>query len=134
DTTDPHHRPQPLEREGARPAMLVHHIHVAGEPAKLLGSDFGFQFEASNAEVYQKVQPDGNLLLLLHRAQEGNVRFEISRGALEVMIMNAASKVAQKQGVVVDDAQLELTQHGRRMVDGKLTVSAHKLMFHPVLT
>jgi len=133
-TIDPHHRPPPLEREGARPAMLVRHIYVAGEPAKLLGSDFGFHFEASNAEVYQRVQPDGNLLLLLHRAQDGNVRFEISRAAVEVMIRNAAGKVAEKQGVVVDNADLELTQHGPRTVDAKLTVSAHKLMFHPVLT
>jgi len=127
---DHHHRPPPLDRQGATPAMLVRHIYIAGEPIKLLGSDFSFQFEASNVEVYQKPQPDGKLLLILHRAQDGNVRFEISRAAVETMIMSAASK----QGVGVDNAQLELTQHGPRAVDGKLTVSAHKFIFHPVLT
>jgi hypothetical protein len=50
------------------------------------------------------------------------------------MIMSATSKLAEKQGVVVDNAQLELTQQGARAVEGKLTVSAHKLIFHPVLT
>jgi hypothetical protein len=50
------------------------------------------------------------------------------------MIMSAASKLAEKQGVGVDNAQLELTQHGPLAVDGKLTVSAHKFIFHPVLT
>jgi hypothetical protein len=133
-TIDHHHRPPHLDREGGSPAMLVRHIYIAGEPIKLLESNFSFQFEASNVEVYQKSQPDGKLLLLLHRAQDGNVRFEISRAAVETMIMNAASKLAEKQGVVVDNAQLELTQHGARAVDGKLTVSAHKLIFHPVLT
>ena len=131
---DHHHRPPPLDRQGATPAMLVRHIYIAGEPIKLLRSDFSFQFEASNVEVYQRPQPDGKLLLILHRAQDGNVRFEISRAAVETMIMNAASKLAEKQGVVVDNAQLELTQHGPRAVDGKLTVSAHKFIFHPVLT
>jgi len=130
---DHHHRPPPLDREGASPAMFVRHIYIAGDPTKLLGSDFSFQFEASNVEVYQRRQPDGKLLLILHRAQDGNVRFEISRAAVETMIMNAASKLAEKQGVVVDNAQLELTQHGPRAVDGKLTVSAHKFIFHPVL-
>jgi hypothetical protein len=129
-----HHRPPPLDRQGGTPAMLVRHIYIAGEPIKLLGSDFSFQFEASNVEVYQKPQPNGKLLLTLHRAQDGNVRFEISRAAVETMIMNAASKLAEKQGVGVDNAQLELTQHGPRAVDGKLTVSAHKFIFHPVLT
>ena len=133
-TIDHHHRPPPLEREGASPAMLARHIYIAGEPIKLLGSDFSFQFEASNIEVYQKLQSDGKLLLILHRAQDGNVRFEISRAAVETMIMSAAGKLAEKQGVVVDNAQLELTQHGPRAVDGKLTVSAHKFIFHPVLT
>src|SRR6266550_6426734 len=133
-TIEHHHRPPPLDRQGATPAMLVRHIYIGGEPIKLLGSDFSFQFEASNVEVYQRRQPDGKLLLILHRAQDGNVRFEISRAAVETMIMNAASKLAEKQGVVVDNAQLELTQHGPRAVDGKLTVSAHKFIFHPVLS
>jgi hypothetical protein len=133
-TIDPRHRPPRLEPEGAIPAMLVRHIYIAGEQIKLLGSDFGFQFEASNAEVYQKAQPDGKLLLLLHRAQDGNVRFEISRAALEAMVMTAAGELAQKQGIALESAQLELTQSGPRAVDGKITVSARKLMFHPVLT
>jgi hypothetical protein len=133
-TIDHRHRPPHLDREGATPAMLVRHIYIAGEPIKLLEGNFSFQFEASNVEVYQKPQPDGKVLLLLHRAQDGNVRFEISRAAVEIMIMTAASKVAEKQGVVIDNAQLELTQQGPRAVDGRLTVSAHKFIFHPMLT
>lgn len=133
-TINPDRRPPRVDPEGAGPAMLVHHIYVAGDPIQLLGGDFSFQFEAYDAEVYQKAQRDGNLLLILNRAQDGNVRFEISRSALEIMIMNAASKLARQQGVVVDNAQLELTQRGPRAVDGKLTIAAHKLIFHPVLT
>jgi hypothetical protein len=132
-TIDHHHRP-PLDREGASPALLVRHIYIAGDPIKLLGSDFSFQFEAFNVEMFQKPQPDGKLLLILHRAQDGNVRFEISRAAVETMIVSAASTLAEKQGVGIDNAQLQLTQHGPRAVDGELTVSAHKLIFHPVLT
>jgi hypothetical protein len=70
----------------------------------------------------------------MHRAQYGNIRFEISRAAAERMIMKGASKLAEKQGVVVDNAQLELTPRGPRALDGKLTVAAHKLIFHPVLS
>ena len=133
-TIDHHYRPPPFDRSGATPAMMARHIYITGDPINILGGEFSFQFEALNAEVYQKVQPDRKLLLILHRAQDGNVRFEISRTAVETVIMNGASQLAKKQGVVVDDAQLELTQRGPRAVDGKLIVSAHKLIFHPVLT
>ena len=133
-TIDHHHRPPPLDPSKAIPAMVVRHIYVSGEPISILGGDFGFQFEASNVELYQKVQPEGKLLLIMYRAQDGNIRFEISRSAAESMIMKGASKLAEKEGVVVDNAQLELTPRGPRALDGKLTVSAHKFIFHPALS
>ena len=132
-TIDHHHRPPPLEPSEAIPAMVVRHIYISGEPISILGGDFSFQFEASNIELYQKVA-EGKLLLTMHRAQGGSIRFEISRTAAERMIMKGASKLAEKQGVVVDNAQLEFTPRGPRALDGKLTVSAHKLIFHPVLS
>src|SRR5438067_8036868 len=133
-TIDHHHRPPPLDPVEAVPAMVVRHIYISGEPINILGGNFSFQFETSNVELYQKVQPEGKLLLIMHRAQDGNIRFEISRAAAESMIMKGASKLAEKQGIVVDNAQLELTPHGPRALDGKLTVSAHKFIFHPVLS
>src|SRR5437879_6038803 len=133
-TIDHHHRPPPVDPSEAIPAVVVRHICVSGEPIRILGGDFSFQFEASNVELYQKVQPDGKLLLIMHRAQDGNIRFEISRAAAERIIMKGASKLAEKQGVVIDNAQLEFTPRGPRALDGKLTVSAHKLIFHPVLS
>ena len=133
-TINHHHRPPPLDSSEAIPAMVVRHIYISGEPISILKGGFSFQFEASNVELYQKVQPERKLLLIMHRAQDGNIRFGISRVEAERMIMEGASKLAEKQGVVVDNAQLELTPRGPRALDGKLTVSAHKLIFHPVLS
>src|SRR5438067_8817173 len=133
-TIDHHHRPPPPDPSEAIPAMMVRHIYISGEPISILGGDFSFQFETTNIELYPKAHPEGKLLLIMHRAQNGNIRFEISRAAAESMIMKGASKLAEKQGVVVDNAQLELTPHGPRALDGKLTVSARKLIIHPVLS
>src|SRR4029078_3226622 len=132
-TIDHHHRPPPVDPSEAISAMAVRHIYVSGEPISILGGDFSFQFEASNVALYQKVQPEGNLLITPHRVQDGNIRFEISRAAAERMIMKGASKLAEKQCVVVDNGQLELTPRRPRALDGKLTVSAHKLFFHRVV-
>src|SRR5207245_10486904 len=116
-TIDHHHRPPPLEPSEAIPAMVVRHIYISGEPISILGGDFSFQFEASNIELYQKVQPEGKLLLTMHRAQDGSIRFEISRTAAERMIMKGTSTLAEKQGVVVDNAQLAFTPRGPRALD-----------------
>src|SRR5690349_25135310 len=72
-TIDHHHRPPPLDPSEAIPAMVVRHIYISGEPINILGADFSFQFEASNIELYQQVQPEGKLLLIMHRAQDGNI-------------------------------------------------------------
>src|SRR5437588_11244313 len=64
-TIDHHHRPPPLEPSEAIPAMVVRHIYISGEPISILGGDFSFQFEASNIELYQKVQPEVKLLLTM---------------------------------------------------------------------
>src|SRR4029077_19858000 len=61
-TIDNHHRPPPLDPLEAIPAMAVRHIYVSGEPISIFGGDFSFQFEASNVQLYQKVQPEGKLL------------------------------------------------------------------------
>src|SRR5207237_7417137 len=78
-TIDHHHRPPPLDPSEAIPAIVVRRIYISGEPISMLGGNFSFQFEASNVELYQKVQPEGKLLLIMHRPQDGNIRFEICR-------------------------------------------------------
>lgn len=133
-TVEDDRRPRPVDRSSAIPAIAVRNIHISGEPIYVLGSDFSFQFEASNVELHQKLQPEGGLLLILHRAQDGNIRFEISRAAIENIIVKGASKLAEKQGVVVDNTKLKLTPRGPRVLDAELTVSAHKLIFRPVLS
>jgi len=65
-TIDHHHRPPPLDPSEAIPAMVVRHIYISGEPISMLRGNFSFQFEASNVELYQKVQPEGKLLLIMH--------------------------------------------------------------------
>lgn len=132
-TIDHHHCPPRFDHSGSTLAISVRQLSIAGNPISMLGSEFALQFEASNLELNQKMQPDGKLLLILHRTQDGNVRFEIARAALERMITRGATKVAEKQGVTIDTVQLNLIQRGPRSLDGKLTMSAHKLIFHPVL-
>src|SRR5438094_5125260 len=72
-TIDHHHRPPPLDPSEAIPAMVVRHIYVSGERISIFGGDFGFEFEASNFELYQKVQPEGKRLLLMYRVQDANI-------------------------------------------------------------
>jgi hypothetical protein len=115
------------------PALSAAEFSVIAEPLSILDAQIGFQLQASNVEFAQATQPDDKLLLLLHRAVSGNVRIEAAQVELEKLISRAAGKLAQKQGVTIDDVKLALTQPQPRILNANIIVAARKLLFRPVL-
>jgi hypothetical protein len=57
---DHHHRPPPLDREGASPAMLVRHIYIAGDPTKLLGVTLAFSLKLPTSKSIRGRSPTEN--------------------------------------------------------------------------
>jgi hypothetical protein len=133
-TIDHHHRPPPLDPRKRFQQWWCATFMFQASQLVSLGATSVFSLKLLMSNYIRRFSLKGNCCSSLHRVQDGNIRFEISRAAAERMIMKGASKLAEKQGVVVDNAQLELIPRGPRALDGKLTVSAHKLIFHPVLS
>ena len=87
----------------------------------------------SNVEFVQAKQPDNKLLLLLHRAASGNIRIEVTQAELEKLFAQGARKLAQKQGVTIEDVKLALTQPQPRILNASIVVAARKFLFRPVI-
>jgi hypothetical protein len=117
----------------AKPALSVAKLSVQANPVFVFGSELSFQLHATRVELAQAKQADDKLLLILHRAASGYVRIEASRAELKKLLARGAEKLAQKQGVTIEDLKLTLTQPGPRILDANVTVGARKLMFRPVL-
>ena len=103
------------------------------EPLSIFGGEVTLQLHALNVEFAQAKQPDNKLLLLLHRAASGSVRIEVTRAELEKLMARAARHLAQKQGVIIDDVKLALTQPQPRILNASIIVVARKLLFRPVI-
>ena len=115
------------------PALSAAEFSVMAEPLSIFGGEVAFQLHALNVEFAQAKQPDNKLLLLLHRAASGTVRIEVAQAELEKLISLGAGKLAQKQGVSIEEVKLNLTQPQPRILDANIIVTARKLLFRPVL-
>ncbi len=118
---------------GTEPALSAGELSVLANPLSISGGEVSFELYASGVELAQARQPDNKLLLMVHRAASGSVRLETARADLERWILRAAEKLAQKQGVTIENVKLDLAQSQPRVLDAKVTVAARKLLFRPIL-
>ncbi|MGI9114216.1 MAG: hypothetical protein DLM52_06330 [Chthoniobacterales bacterium] len=119
--------------DNLRPAISATELSVTAEPISLFGAAVNFQLKANEVQLQQAPQPDDKSLLILHRAQAGDLRLETGRAELEHLIKRVAGKLAQKQGVTIESVNLQLAQPQPRVLDAIVTVAARKLLFRPVL-
>ena len=130
---DPQHRPVMPKLSGTEPAIAVRTFSVSATPIKVLGSELAFHFDASNVQLHQARASDGKMLLTLHQAGSGEVRVAIARDELERLIAEIAAIAAAKQGVSIDNVQVDLTSHARRRLEARVMVSVRKLFFRTSL-
>jgi hypothetical protein len=126
---DPRHRPVPPKLSSTEPAISVQKLSVSGRPVKILGSEFALDFAGSNIQLTQAKTSAGKILLVLHQAESGEMRVQIAREEVERLIAKIAAIAAAKQGVTIDNVQVDLTSRAARVLEAKVTVSARKLFF-----
>jgi len=130
---DPRYPPVIPKLSRTEPAISVGKLSISARPVKVLGSEVTFDFDASNVRFNQARASDGNVLLTLHQADLGEVRVAIARDELERLIAQIAAIGAAKQGVTIDNVQLDLSSRGTRTLEAKVTVSVRKLFFRASL-
>jgi hypothetical protein len=130
---NPNHRPPITKQFESEPAISVRQLAISGDPISILDSQLAFRLEASDVNLNQVRTPDGQVLLVLHSAGSGNIRFAAARAQLEGLIAKAAAHAAQKQGVTVEAVELDLEANSRQTLDVRVTVTARKLFFRAVL-
>jgi hypothetical protein len=130
---DPQHRPVIPKLSRTEPAVSVHKLSISATPIKVLASDLAFHFDASNVQLHQARAADGKVLLTLHQANSGEVRVAIARDELERLIADIAAIAAAKQGVSIDNVQVDLTSHATRTLEAKVMVTVRKLFFRTSL-
>ncbi len=123
-------RPPPrpsLPVGSATPALRVDHFEIGGHPLLVERAAVDLSFSAREVRIGEGRDKDGNLLLVLQRAAEGNVEATIAVSDLEALVLAGAKAEAGKQGVSVEEVRIELRSRTERALDAVVHVRAKKL-------
>src|SRR5205807_2638776 len=111
---DPQHRPVMPKLSRTEPAISVRKLSVSAAPVKVLGNELAFGFAGSNVQLNQATAPGGKVVLTFHQADSGEVRVAVARRELEGLIAKIAAIGAARQGVTIDNVQVDLTSRSPR--------------------
>ncbi len=129
-----HPPPRPEPAVGpVEPALRVAHFEVSGRPLLVQRAKVDLLCVARDVQLGQGRDKDGNVLLLLQDAAEGNVEVALALTDLEALVLAGAKAEAANQGVKVESVRIDLRARSERALDVAVHVSAKKLFLSAAL-
>jgi hypothetical protein len=123
-----HLPPRPATPVGpVEPGLRVASLEISGRPILVQRAKVQLACTARDVQLGQGRDEDGNVLLLLENAAEGNVEVAIARADLEAIVLAGAKEAAAQQGVTVEQVRIELRARTERALDVLVQVRAKKL-------
>ncbi len=126
--------PRPLPPVGpVEPGLRVEDFQVSGRPIIVQRANVELTCSARDVQLNQGRDRDGNVLLLLQEATNGQVEVAIALSDLEDLVLAGAQTEALKQGVKVESVRIELQASSERALKVIVYVSAKKLFLNAAL-
>ena len=111
----------------SEPALQVEHFEMSGKPVRVQGAPINLHCRARAVALGQGRDAEGKVMLLLRDATEGDVEISLAVSDLEALVRRGATAAAQKQGVILEDVQVQLKSRSDRALDVAVQVRARKL-------
>lgn len=120
--------PRPAPPVGpVEPGLRVANFEISARPIFVQRAEVQLTCTARDVQLGQGRDRDGNVLLLLQDAADGNVEIAIALADLEALVLAGAKAAAAQQGVTVEDVRIELRARTERALDVVVQVRAKKL-------
>jgi hypothetical protein len=120
--------PRPsLAADDSATAISVDRLTLTGRQLSVGRASLDLDLNAQDIVFRQGRDKNGDVVLLLHRATDGQLAISISQKDLETMIGEIAKTGARKQGVNIEDVRLTLTPRGPRSMECEVQLRARKL-------
>jgi hypothetical protein len=110
-----------------RPGLTIESLSLSASPLVVGPAPVDFKLAASNVELHQANDGDGNVLLLLHQASSGHIEISLAISDLEALISEVAKTEAGKHGVNIDSVELSLRSRSSRSLAAVIRLRAKKL-------
>lgn len=122
----PPRRPSIVQGESA-PALTINHIVVNAPQISSGAASLDLNIEAQNVVVNQGRDHNGDIVLVLQRAEAGRMAISLPQKDLEAMVGRIAKIEAAKQGVTIDEVRVQLRPLGPRSLEGDVELRVRKL-------
>jgi hypothetical protein len=108
-------------------ALTVDSFVAKGSHISVGPAEVDFALEAKDVDLYRATDSHGNVVLMLHRADEGRIEVSASPADLEALIAEVAKGEAGKHGVAIDSVKLSLRSNSPRSLAAEVRLRAKKL-------
>ena len=127
--------PPPVPSVGTEraPALIVDSFRATGSPVAVGPAKVDFALEAETLQLHRASDPDGNVVLVLHRAAQGRIEVSASPSDIEALIEEVARAEAGKHGVAIDNVQLSFRSNSPRSLSTEVRLRAKKLFLSTTL-
>ncbi len=120
--------PKPAVARGeTTPALRVQELTMSGRGLSFGGATADVSLKAEDVQLHSCRSAEGEIVLVLQSAREGQIRVGTTTSALEAVIAQLAREEAGKHGVTIDRVQLNLTSGGPRSFAAEVQLRAKKL-------
>ncbi len=116
-----------LPNDKIEPALRVDNFEISGRPVHVQRAAIDLSCRAREVEIGQARNAEGQVVLLLRDAAEGEVEVAVSVTDLEALVLAGAQAAAGRQGVVVENVSIQLNARADRELDVVVQVRAKKL-------
>ena len=123
----PPNPPKPVGKSS--PALRADRVAFTGKGMSIQGAWLDVVFDASNVELHESREANGDIVLLLHRAGDGQIDINISKRDLEQVLATLAREEARKRGVTIEHVDLALESRGPRALSAIVDLRARKSFF-----
>jgi hypothetical protein len=114
-------------------ALTVDSFSATGSRVSVGPAAVDFALQAKALELHRANDEQGNVVLLLQNAAEGQIEISTSTSGLQALIAEVASAEAGKHGVSVDNVQLSLRSSGPRSLAAEVRLRGRKLFMSAAL-
>jgi hypothetical protein len=107
--------------EAALVTLSARNISIRGVPLDL-------RMEARDVVLHKGADANGQAVLLLHKARDGQLAFSVGQLELEKAITQIAAREAGRHGITLEQVHLAMRARGRRSIAFDLHVQARKFL------
>ena len=108
-------------------ALEIDQLTLSASPIFLGPATANLSISAREVQLGQGRDSNGQIVLSLESATEGNIEISIRQSDLEVLLAKLAQNQASKQGITIEGVQLELRQKSAQSIAAEAHLQARKL-------